>query len=107
MAILQQAQMKTANGHRKASPKYKVSDRVWLSTRNIYTERLSKKLDNKKISPYPITKLVESLYQLKLPASMHIHDVFHSNLLRLAAKNPLPGQYNDLLPPVIVNNEKK
>ena len=38
---------------------------------------------------------------------MQIHNVFYPNLLRLAAKNLLPGQHNDLLPPVVVNNKEK
>ena len=38
---------------------------------------------------------------------MRIHDVFHPSLLRPAAEDPLPGQYNDLPPPVVVNDEEK
>ena len=48
MAKSQQAQVKAANKHQKASPKYEVGDLVWLSTKNIHTERLLKKLDYKK-----------------------------------------------------------
>ena len=80
---------------------------MWLSTKTIYTERLSKKLDHKQIGLYRVTKLVKSSYQLYLPASMRIHNVFPLSLLRLAAKDLFPGQHNDLLPPVVVNNKKK
>ena len=107
MAKSQQTQVKTANRHRKTSPEYKVKDKVWLSMRNIHTEKPLKKLNHKKIGLYPIKELVGSSYRLELPTSMHIHDVFHLNLLKLAAKNPLPGQINDSSFPVIVNNEKE
>ena len=107
MAKSQQTQVKAANRHRKPSPEYKVGDLVWLSTKNIHTERPSKKLDHKKIGPYKITGLVGSSYRLDLPASMRIHDVFHPSLLRPAAKDPLLGQHNERPPPVIVNDEEE
>ena len=62
MAKSQQAQVRAANKHRKASPEYNVGDLVWLSTKNIHTERPSKKLDHKRIGPYKITELVGSSY---------------------------------------------
>ena len=105
MAKLQQAQVKVANKHRKPSPEYKVGDKVWLSTKNIHTEKPLKKLDHKRIGPYPIKELVSSLYWLELLTLMQIHNVFHPNLFRLAAKNPLLGQINDPPPPVVVNNK--
>ena len=98
MAKSQQAQVKAANKHQKVSPEYKVGDLVWLSTKNIHRERPSKKLDRKRIGPYKVTKLVGSLYWLDLPASMRIHDVFHSSLLRPAAEDLLSGQHNDPRP---------
>ena len=58
---------------------YKVGDKVFLSTKNIKTERHSKKLDDEKIGPFKIKKLVGLLYQLELPPIMKIHDVFHLN----------------------------
>ena len=38
---------------------------------------------------------------------MKIHDVFHPSLLQKASADPLPGQHNDLAPPVIVDNEEE
>ena len=86
---------------------YKVGDEVFLLTKNIRTEKLSKKFDNKNIGPFKIKKLVGSLYQLELPSTMKIHDIFHSNLFWKAATDSLPGQQNSPPPPTVVNNKEK
>lgn len=80
---------------------------VWLLTKNIKTERLSKKLDYKRIGFYKVKELVGSSYRLDLPTSIKIHDVFHSNLLRSAGNDPLPSQHNNLLPPIVVDDKKE
>ena len=106
MAQSQEKQAGAADRHRK-DVEYKVGDEVWLLTKNIKTERPSKKLDHKMVGPYRIKRLVRSSYQLDLPTSMKIHDVFHPSLLRKASADPLPGQHNDSAPPVIVDEEEK
>lgn len=100
----QQSQADAANRHRK-DVDYDVGDMVWLSTKNIKTERPSKKLDHKMIGPYKIISKKGSSCQLDLPASMRTHNVFHTSLLRKAAMDPLPRQRNEPEPPVVINDE--
>ena len=88
MTKLQAKQIVAANCHCKKPPVYKVGDEVFLSTKNIRTERLSKKLDDKNIGPFKIKKLVGLLYQLELPHTMKIHDVFYPNLLQKSSRRP-------------------
>ena len=107
MTKSQTKQMIAANCHWKKPPAYKVGDKVFLLTRNIKTERSSKKLDDKNIGPFKIKKLVGLLYQLELPHTMKIYDVFHPNLLWKAANNPLPGQQNISPSPTVVNDKEK
>ena len=59
------------------------------------------------IGPYKVKELVGSSYQLELPHTMKIYDVFHSNLLWKAATDPLPSQHNSPPPPTVVNNKEK
>ena len=107
MTKLQAKQVVAANCHRKEPPVYKVGDKVFLLTKNIKTEKPSKKLDNKNIGSFKIKKLVGLLYQLELPHTMKIHDVFHPNLLWKAANDPLPGQQNIPSPPTVVNDKEE
>ena len=46
------------NAHRGPTPEYRVGQKVWLSAEDITTTRPMKKLDNKWLGPYAITKKV-------------------------------------------------
>jgi len=106
MAWAQAVYAEKANQKRVPAPAYKVSDRVWLDIRNLKTRRQSKKLDWKHAGPFEITKVVSShAYRLDLPASMPIYPVFHTNLLRPVATDPLPGQEQPPPPPIEVDGE--
>ena len=68
---------------------FNTSDAIFLSSKNIKTKRLYKKLDNKKYNLFKIKDLIRSLYRLKLLSIIRIHDIFHLKLLSLAITNPL------------------
>ena len=80
---------------------------MWLLRRHIKTTRPSFKLDVRRLGPYAIIGQVgTSAYRLALPASMHIHPVFHDSLLEPHMANmfphrvlalPLPTQVDSLL----------
>lgn len=108
MAKSQDVQIKAANKHQKNMANwYKVGNKVWLLTKNIKTEHLSKKLNRKAIDFYQIKKLMRTSYWLKLPTLIKIHNIFYFNLLKPTINNLLPGQYNDLPLPVIINHKKE
>ena len=80
---------------------YKPSDLVLLEATNIKTERLSKKLDDKRYSLFKVIKK-EGLasYHLKLDKSWHqIHPVFHKCLLHPYHQGNFPSQKQSLPPP--------
>jgi hypothetical protein len=81
---------------------FTVGDKVWLSTKNIRTARQSKKLDHKRVGPYPVTAIInKNAYRLDLPTSMKIHNVFNVALLDKYTE-PVPGQPTPEPQPVIV-----
>ncbi|KAL1980244.1 hypothetical protein VTN96DRAFT_4419 [Rasamsonia emersonii] len=96
----------SANRRRTPAPRYQVGDEVWLSSKNITTRRPTKKLDSLWLGPYPIVQVVSPLvYKLELPSTMRMRPVFHTNLLRPAATDPLTGQRPENPGPVIVDNQ--
>jgi hypothetical protein len=94
----------SANRKRTPAPRYQVGDKVWLKTKNLKTRRPSRKLDHLWSGPYPVVKVINPVaYELRLPTTMKIHPVFHTNLLLPCASNPFPGQRHPEPGPVIVD----
>ena len=86
---------------------YDIGYKVWLSTKNISTDRSSNKLDHKMIGPFDVIGKKSISLELQLSQAMKIHNVFHSNLLRKASTDVLTGQVNEPIPPVIIDNEEE
>jgi len=57
------------------------------------------------LDSFQITDSVDSFYKLKLSETMHIHDVFHSELLRSVVDDSLPGQKNESSGSIVINDE--
>lgn len=100
MTKAQEAHAAAANRHRK-DINIAVGDEVWLSSKNLSTDRPSKKLDYKKLGPFPVTFVRGTAVTLDLPASMSVNPTFHTSLLSRDPQDPLPDQH--LAPPPPVN----
>src|SRR5216684_2242365 len=87
--------------HNGAIPpsQFKVHDQVWLDAKNLRLPYQTTKLAPKRHGPFRITKEISPVaYQLSLPISWAIHDVFHASLLSLYQENAVHGP-NFLKPP--------
>ena len=102
----QKQMMKQANKHRKEI-NYKIESKMFLNERNIITARLFKKLDDKMLDLFKITDFVNFFYKLKLSDTMHIHNVFHSELLCFAVNDSLSDQKNEFSKSIVVNDENE
>ena len=97
-----------ANEHRVPAPSYQAGDEVWLSTKNIRTQRPARKLDWKNLGPFKISKVVSKYaYQLELPPGMKIHPVFHVSLLSPVPQHPHPDHIPPPAPPIEVEGEEE
>ena len=95
---------------RKEVEKYRVGDKVLISTKDFSMElmkRATKKLTEKFIGPYVVKKIVsENVVELELPASLRIHPVV--NVRRIVKyREQVEGQKKIPPPPVEVASEKK
>lgn len=108
IALAQEKHSQFYNKRVTPGPKYKINDMVWLSAKNIKSQRPTGKLDYKKLGPFKIIGLVGSrAYRLDLPLSMRIHPVFHINLLEPYHPDKIVGRQTKELPPVIVNGHQE
>lgn len=91
------------NPHSKGFPVFKEGEKVWLSSKNVQTQRPSQKLDHRRLGPFKVLQRIsDAAYRLKLLDSMRIHDVFHVGLLSPARKDP--ERHFEEPPPVVVES---
>jgi hypothetical protein len=106
LAAAQKEYTKQANRSRLPVPDLEIDDLVFLDRRHIKTSRPSSKLDDKNIGPFRITRKINNVaYELKLPATMKIHPVFHASLLEPKTKDIVESFVQQRPPPIIVDNE--
>ena len=94
-----------ADKHQNPAPDYKVGQQVWLSTDNLcMLNRASKKLMEKWIGPYEVTRVTPNAVELKLPKTLRIHPVVNVSRVK-PYLGPLPGQPVSRPGPVQVSEE--
>ena len=84
---------------------FKKGDHVWLDTRNLKTNH-HKKIAPKREGPFEITDVMGPVtYQINLPESWKIHNVFHASLLRQYKETEVYGANYPRPPPEIEGEE--
>ncbi len=78
---------------------------MFLNKWNIITARFFKKLNDKMLDSFQITDSVDSFYKLKLSETMHIYNVFHSELLCSVVDDSLSDQKNEFSRSIVINDE--
>jgi len=67
---------------RRNPQELKVSNNMWLENKNIHSNQLSKKLDNKRYKLFRISKDIGSgAFELELSEGWIIHNIFNEDLL--------------------------
>ena len=96
LRLAQERYKVNADKHRLAEPEYAVNEQVLVSTRNIRTNRPTKKLDYTYIGPFRIKRKINSVaYEIDLPPNYKIHNVFHVKLI----KKYVPSDNEHVIPP--------
>ena len=78
---------------------------MFLNERNIITVRFFKKLNDKMLDSFINLDFIDSSYKLKLSEFMHIHDVFHSDLLHFVVDDSLSDQKNESSRSIVIKDE--
>ena len=90
------------------TPKYKVGDQIWLEATHLKLRHQSTKLTPKCYGPFVITKEISPVaYQIKLPTSWGIHDVFHASLLSPYYETAAFGPNLSRLSPDLIGGEEE
>ncbi|KAK3540883.1 hypothetical protein QTP86_002978 [Hemibagrus guttatus] len=91
-----------ANRRRRSAPTLHPGQRVWLSTKNIPLRMESRKLSQRFIGPFKISRKVNPVtYRLYLPKSLKINPTFHVSLLKPVLSSPFLAKGNPPPPRII------
>ena len=85
---------------------FKEGDQLWLDAKNLWTTHPTHKLRPKRYGPFQVTKVLSHVaYQLQLPPSWKIHNVFHASYLSPFRETPEHGANFIELPPDFIDGE--
>ena len=81
---------------------------MWLEVTHLHLKYPFRKLSPKRHGPFEITCVLSPLtYQLQLPSTWKIHNVFHASLLSSYCSIETHGPFFLNPPPDIINNEEE
>jgi hypothetical protein len=102
-----QAQQRWAQS-KKEGRTFKEGEYVWLEGRNLHLDVPSNKLAPKRHGPFPIKRVLSPItYQLTLPGTWKIHDVFHVDLLTPYIETEFHGPNYTRPPPDLVQGTEE
>jgi transposase InsO family protein len=85
-----------------------IGQKVWLEARNLKLPFKSGKIAPKRVGPYPITRVISPLdYELRLPDSWRIHNVFHAVLLTPYLENDIHGPNDETPSPDLIEGNEE
>ena len=104
-------QAKEAINHWAGEPpkgRFETGNRVWLEGKNLKLPYQNLKLAPKRYGPFKVTKIISPVaYQLNLPPSWTIHNVFHAGLLSPYRETKQYGANFPRPPPDVINGEEE
>ena len=87
---------------------FKCGDQVWLEATNLKFPHQKTKLLPKRYGPFTITKEISPVaYQIRLPPSWNIHNVFHASLLSPYHETTTHGPNFSQPPPDLIKGEEE
>ncbi|QRW23059.1 Retrotransposable element Tf2 protein [Rhizoctonia solani] len=106
LALWQSKQQMMA-GEDGSPTEFEIGEEAWLDAKNVNLKTLSPKLMEQCLGPFKvIEKISDQAYQLELPQTMQIHNVFYVGLLS-KVKRDKKRTFKNCPPPVTVDGEEE
>ena len=106
LAVHELAMRRIADRRRNTFTPFKKGDLVWLDTKHIKTTN-NPKIRPRREGPFLISNVLGPLtYQLELPSTWRIHNVFHAVLLQPYIENKTHGVNFPQPPPELLEGEE-
>jgi len=99
---------KVANKNTVPAERFKVGDQVWLEASHLKLPYHTPKLAPRHQGPFRVSQIISPVaYQLALPLSWGIHNVFHASLLLPYRETAAHGPNFERLPPSLVEDAEE
>ncbi|QRW22409.1 Retrotransposable element Tf2 protein [Rhizoctonia solani] len=106
-AALRQSKIQMTAGESGTPLEFEIGEEAWLDAKNVNLKTLSPKLTEQRLGPFKVTKKIsDRAYQLELPPTMRIHNVFYVGLLSKVKRDD-KQTFKNRPPPVTVDGEEE